>query len=239
MTTEIERRPLTDLQLKTLMANLNPDRVETRKQGQNSLSYLAAYDVKATLIRVFGFANFSSEVTESKIERILNKDEHGGNAAWVVLATATVKLTIHQTGAVYTETASSSQAGSQIGEVADFALKTAESDALKRAAIYLGTQFGLSLYDNGSTRDIIKTVVAPDQLTMRGKRMEADADGNPVMPEQKQEAPANSNQEAAAADAAGVNENGVTPEQHADNQALLERALNAKAINEDGSDRTE
>lgn len=42
------------------------------------------------------------------------------------------------------------------------AIKTAESDALKRAAINLGTQFGLSLYNNGSTADIIRaTLVMP------------------------------------------------------------------------------
>jgi hypothetical protein len=35
------------------------------------------------------------------------------------------------------------------------AIKTAESDALKRAAINLGTQFGLSLYNNGSLRDVV------------------------------------------------------------------------------------
>jgi hypothetical protein len=35
------------------------------------------------------------------------------------------------------------------------AVKTAESDALKRAAINLGTQFGLSLYDNGSRNDVV------------------------------------------------------------------------------------
>jgi hypothetical protein len=35
------------------------------------------------------------------------------------------------------------------------AIKTAESDALKRAAINLGTQFGLSLYNNGSMRDVV------------------------------------------------------------------------------------
>jgi hypothetical protein len=35
------------------------------------------------------------------------------------------------------------------------AIKTAESDAIKRAAINLGTQFGLSLYNNGSLRDVV------------------------------------------------------------------------------------
>jgi hypothetical protein len=42
------------------------------------------------------------------------------------------------------------------------AIKTAESDAFKRAAINLGDQFGLSLYNNGSTQPVVKqTLVAP------------------------------------------------------------------------------
>jgi hypothetical protein len=35
------------------------------------------------------------------------------------------------------------------------AIKTAESDALKRAAINLGDQFGLSLYNNGATAPVV------------------------------------------------------------------------------------
>jgi hypothetical protein len=43
------------------------------------------------------------------------------------------------------------------------AIKTAESDALKRAAINIGDQFGLSLYNNGSTTPVVvKTLVAPE-----------------------------------------------------------------------------
>jgi hypothetical protein len=43
------------------------------------------------------------------------------------------------------------------------AIKTAESDALKRAAINLGTQFGLSLYNNGSLRDVIVKTLDMEQ----------------------------------------------------------------------------
>jgi hypothetical protein len=42
------------------------------------------------------------------------------------------------------------------------AIKTAESDALKRAAINLGTQFGLSLYNNGSPKDVVGTTLDRD-----------------------------------------------------------------------------
>jgi recombination DNA repair RAD52 pathway protein len=144
-TTPREYEPLTVEQLEALHANLNPGRVASRQQGKSGrqLSYMEAYDIKATLIRVFGYAGFSADVTDSQIVQIVP-----GEGSYVtVLAKATVRVTIHQTGATYTETAAASQAGSQgVGEVADFALKTAASDALKRCAIYLGTQFGLSLY---------------------------------------------------------------------------------------------
>ena len=50
------------------------------------------------------------------------------------------------------------------------AIKTAESDALKRAAINLGTQFGLSLYNDGSLADVIHTTLdkpqAPAEVTL-------------------------------------------------------------------------
>ena len=50
-----------------------------------------------------------------------------------------------------------------IGEHHDNAVKTAASDALKRCAINLGTQFGLSLYDDGRTTDVVKgTLVMPE-----------------------------------------------------------------------------
>lgn len=154
---------LTPGHLAKLTQPLAGSRVATRGGGGGSkLSYLEAWDVKAMLIRVFGFANFSADVTESQIVQIIPDPDNPKK--FTVLAKATVCLTIHETGATYTETAASSQSGSQgIGEVADFALKTAESDALKRAAIYLGTQFGLSLYDDGSTSDIVRYVLEPGQ----------------------------------------------------------------------------
>lgn len=162
--------PLTKPQLDQLMSHLHPSRVVTRGQGNQKLSYLAAYDVKATLVRIFGFGGFSAEVIREELVEV-NKEATNsqGKPAVEVTALATVRLTIHQLGAVYTESAISSQKGQQIGEVADFALKTAASDALKRCAIYLGTQFGLSLYDNGSTMEIVRVVLAEDQMRLLGQ----------------------------------------------------------------------
>lgn len=154
--------PLSEGQLRVLMGNLNPRRIAKRSQGGRELSFLEAWDVKATLIRVFGFGGFSAEVIDTRILEI-NRESDDKGTKIEVAAMCTLQLTIHSLGAVYTESAVASQKGRDVGEVADFAVKTAESDALKRAAIYLGTQFGLSLYDNGATRDVIRVVFAPGQ----------------------------------------------------------------------------
>lgn len=160
---------ITQEQLKILMGDLNPSRVSKRKQGGRDLSYVEAWDVKATLIRVFGFLGFSADLLDSEVLEINRnpeaKDSKGSTYTQIeALAKATIRLTIHgEKDVTYTETAAASQKGRDVGEVVDFALKTAESDALKRAAIYLGTQFGLSLYQDGSTREVIKVIVAPDQ----------------------------------------------------------------------------
>lgn len=70
------------------------------------------------------------------------------------------QLRIHATGATYTEAAVGSATLPQRGEAHDMAVKTAESDALKRAAINLGDQFGLSLYNNGAVAPVVvKTLV--------------------------------------------------------------------------------
>ena len=156
-------RGITDEQIEVLLRPLHPGRVSTRTQGGTTLSYVEAHDVKATLIRVFGFGGFDAEVIDTKVLSITSA-EKGGKDQWTVLATSTVRLTIHATGAVYAETAAASQVGPQVGEVCDFAIKTASSDALKRCAIYLGTQFGLSLYA-GTTKDVVKAIFAPDQWT--------------------------------------------------------------------------
>jgi hypothetical protein len=152
---------LSTAQLRALHNNLNKDRVARR----DGMSYLEAWDVKASLIRVFGYAGFSAECLDAKVirEEQIPQARTPEKMNWSISAQATVRLTIHQTGAVYTESAIANNKQPDWGEAADTALKSAESDALKRAAIYLGTAFGLSLYDDGTIFDVVKTVLSPDQ----------------------------------------------------------------------------
>lgn len=217
MTTTRERTAITPAQLKALTGKLNGARVAQRSAPGSSrkLSYLQAWDVRNAMIRIFGFGEWSEEnisTTVESIERdIPKKDKDGkvvGTTNFRVTVKCSVKVTVHQTGAVYTGVAAASQAGSDIGEVMDFAIKTADSDAFKRACMNLGTQFGLSLYDNGSMNDVVKVVFAPSQLF-----------GVAATPENiKQAVHAGQMEEPASV---------LTPEQKAEAEALVDRAVAA------------
>jgi recombination DNA repair RAD52 pathway protein len=143
-----------------LMKPLHPSRVAKRSGGGGKqLSYLEAWDVRAHLIRMFDFGGWSFEVITAEIAY-----EDKGERNWEVGYKVVGRLIVHGIGAngenaVYTEAAVGGASLPSRGEAHDMAIKTAESDALKRAAMNLGTQFGLSLYDDGRTTDVVKGVV--------------------------------------------------------------------------------
>lgn len=240
-----ELRPLSARQLAALTAALNPARVASRSQGRAALSYLEAWDVKATLIKVFGFGGFSSELIDSEmLFREQVKQASGDRMNWKITYRARVRLTIHQTGAVYTEEAIADSSQPDFTEAADMALKSAESDGLKRAAIFLGTQFGLSLYNAGSTNDVVKIVLAedqefpipnPDQRAARELQAKREVEYMEAIVEGIDPATAAANiwPQRGPAQARPVTQvpegSAQTPEQYADSQALVQRALSMKA----------
>jgi recombination DNA repair RAD52 pathway protein len=157
---------LTKEQHEQLLKPLNESRVAKRQQSGRALSYLEAWDVKAHLIRVFGFLGWSADVIESTL--VFEEKNEKGN--WDVAYKVTLRLRIHSDNELlfgdvtYTEAAVGSSSLPRRGDAHDMAIKTAESDALKRAAINLGTQFGLSLYNNGSLQDVVvRTLVEPKE----------------------------------------------------------------------------
>lgn len=178
----LPRVELTKEQIGAMMQPINSNRVASRQQGGATLSYVEAWDIKATLIRLFGFGGFSAEVIDSKLVQVREVEtfpqhvvpygeKKGQPKTPVVIAQSTVRLTIfgigpHGEDAVYTETAIGSNSGYDIGEVADNAIKSASSDALKRCAIYLGTQFGLSLYQDGNRHDVVRVLFSPEQAAL-------------------------------------------------------------------------
>lgn len=139
-----------------LLRPINETRVFT-KDGQH---HLAAWDVRAHLIRCFGFAGWSAETLTAELIHDLATETKNGKPARKVAYRAHVRLVIHETGATYSEWAvgESVMPDFKHGDAHDFALKTAESQALKRCAINLGSQFGLSLYDSGNPNDVVRGV---------------------------------------------------------------------------------
>ena len=154
-----EREGLTQEQYDQLLKPLAASRVATRSGGGRQLSYLESWDVKAHLIRIFGFGGWSWEVTTAELAFEDQNEKKQWNVGYKVVGC----LSIHSLGiygANYTEAAVGFATLPSRGEAHDMAIKTAESDALKRAAINLGTQFGLSLYNNGSREDVVKGTLA-------------------------------------------------------------------------------
>jgi DNA recombination protein Rad52 len=152
---------LNQQQYDQLLKPLNPVRVAKRSGGGRQLSYLEAWDVKAHLNRIFGFLNWSADVQDSS----LAFEEQNEKGQWNVGYKVTLRLSVEQ--ATYTESAVGFSTLPSRGEAHDMAIKTAESDALKRAAINMGTQFGLSLYNNGSTADVVGKTLDRDTVSQK------------------------------------------------------------------------
>lgn len=150
---------LTQKQRDTLLAPVKADRV---RRDNNGMSYLEGYEVTAHLNRLFGFEGWDKAI---RFELVFEDSaEKNGRMGWWVCYSAQCRLTIKDTdGHVITvkEDAGTGEAQNQPQRAAahDLAIKSAVTDAMKRAAKDLGDQFGLSLYRKGSTDALVKVVI--------------------------------------------------------------------------------
>jgi recombination DNA repair RAD52 pathway protein len=153
---------LDDHLVDVLLRPIKPNRVQVR----DGMSYVEAYDIRATMIRMFGFCGWSLVETSPAVcvfERETKIGQAKDKPGYRVAYRAHLALIVHLPDGDVT------YAGSAVGEAVmpdyklgdahDMALKSAESGALKRAATNLGDQFGLSLYDNGSTKALVQRIV--------------------------------------------------------------------------------
>ena len=154
---------LTDEQVDVLLRGIQPHRVAVL----DGMSYVEAWDIRAMLIRVFGFAGWS--LVETAPTTLVYEQEtttKAGKPAWKVAYRASLELVVHLDRVRGTANYCGSAVGESImpdfkrGDAHDMAIKTAESGALKRAAINLGDQFGLSLYRSGSVDPVVRRLVS-------------------------------------------------------------------------------
>jgi hypothetical protein len=173
---------LTREQYEFLAEGIQPNRVQKLRGN----SHLEQWDIRRHLIRCFGFGGFD---VLTKSTQLLSQIEHepqnmGGKSRWSVVWAAEVRLVIKAADgsslAVYEDGATGdSQNQPSLGDAHDQALKTALSQALKRCAVNLGDQFGLSLYNDGGTQAVVlSSLVAPPDA-----RVAKVADDAPVRPE--------------------------------------------------------
>ena len=129
-------------------------------------SHVSQQDITAHLIRMFEFGNFDIEVMDVglifEVERTNDKGEL--NNRFDVCYRAMVRLSIRNRGGELVqvlENGSTATAQNQTrGDAHDLAYKSAISLSIKRAAIGLGDQFGLSLYNKGQLSALVIATLA-------------------------------------------------------------------------------
>lgn len=146
------RRGLNDLQRDYLLRPLDARRVGQDAKGFN---HLEAWDVRRHLLRHFGYGGWSYSNDTQLVREIEHPSEQpSGRSRWTVVYRSKIRLEIRDPYgnpiAFFEEYAAGDAANQKsIGDAHDQAIKTAESQALKRAATNLGDQYGLALYDGG------------------------------------------------------------------------------------------
>lgn len=172
---------LTEQQVGFLLQPISGNRV----RNLNGMAHLEAWDVRRQLIRIFGFDGFTIETIA--LDVAFERENQQGR--WTVAYRAQVRLTVKDTSgqpiAVFEDAAAGDAINQkQPGDAHDFAMKTALSQALKRCAVNLGDQFGLSLYNDGS-----QAAVVLRSLAYMGEPVRESEDA-PVKPEPTPQTPA-------------------------------------------------
>lgn len=146
---------LTRNQIQRLLTPVRADRI-LKQQG---LSYVPQHEVRAELTRTFGPGNWDSAIHDVAL---LYEDsyEKNGKTYWKVCYSAACTLRVRDYDgnpiAEFTEYHAEENAPQPSrGEAHAMALTSVSSYALRRAAIGLGDNMGLHLYNKGSLEGLI------------------------------------------------------------------------------------
>lgn len=143
----------TDVQLNHLKAPLEKTAVLSRKQGGRNVSYIEGWHAIAEANRIFGFGKWDRETELHRLCEPYEAESSSNNKTWRVSFMATVKITVRPEDETTAHSVTregvgyGSGAAKDIGDAYESAIKEAETDAMKRALMTFGNQFGLALYD--------------------------------------------------------------------------------------------
>ena len=136
-----------DKQTQVLAYELDSSRIKSRSKGNVSLSYLEGFDVIETANRIFGYGNWSYNI--STLEQVSQELNHNQNN--IICYKAVVNITVHDLTHSKSVTREDVGFGTGIAKTLADAheggAKEAVTDAIKRTLRSFGNQFGNSLYD--------------------------------------------------------------------------------------------
>lgn len=146
-------------QVKALLRPL-PGGIIEQKQG---MSYVPGHEVKAALSRIFGPTNWDHTIHDVRLlwesESPSPRDQSKMMYRACYMVACTLRVRDYDGNPIFETTEYHAEANSNLpdrGEAHAMALTSAETYALRRAALDLGDAFGLHLYDGGSLVPLIK-----------------------------------------------------------------------------------
>lgn len=175
-------------QVAQLLEAVRPNRVR-QNRGKD---HMEGYDIRAHLTRIFGFGRWDLDgppaqlIAEESIRRAKDKDNGWPDIRWEVVYRQVVTLTVYDeagllVGRYRGEATGKAENQPSRGDAHDGAMKEAETQALKRAAINLGDQFGLGLYNkaarnrDGSIKAVVKRTLVGMPETAVAQSVDHDA----------------------------------------------------------------
>jgi DNA recombination protein Rad52 len=140
-------------QVQALRRNPDGRYIRTRQANGRELTYIEGWYAISEANRIFGFDGWNRETLESRC--VLARENRG---SFLAVYIARVRITVHAEGSTTIREGhgTGEGRGSSPGEVHDIALKSAETDATKRALATFGRPFGLALYGSGKAESSVK-----------------------------------------------------------------------------------
>jgi Rad52/22 family double-strand break repair protein len=134
----------TDPQLRQLKAKLDPKHVKTRNSNGMELSYVEGWHAVAEANRVFGYDAWDRRTIFTSC---VWNGVKGGNHQAAYIAKVRVTVRAGEVHVVREGSGTGEASAPTPGQAHELALKSAETDATKRALATFGNPFGLALYD--------------------------------------------------------------------------------------------
>jgi DNA repair and recombination protein RAD52 len=136
-----------DKQTQVLAYELDSSRIKSRSKGNINLSYLEGFDVIETANKIFGYGNWSYNI--SKLEQVSQELNHNQNH--IICYKAVVHIMVydiqHSKNVSREDVGFGTGIAKTLADAHEGGAKEAVTDAIKRTLRSFGNQFGNSLYD--------------------------------------------------------------------------------------------